>query len=265
MPVAGGRVVRQAADRLDGGVRRGEGGGEAARLDDGRTALLHRLDEVALQPRVVGDDLRGGASADAGVEEIGELRVRVVAPDRGVRDLAPRHAGLLGELRLGAVLVEPHHGEPAVGGHRGGVPHGDEAVRVAGVADDEDAHVGGGVLLDGAALADEDLAVDAEEFLAFHPGLAGHAADEQGPVHAGEAAVQITGDLDALEQRERAVLKFHRHTLQGGQRRLDLDQLENDRLVLAEHLAAGETGENGVTDLAGCAGHRDTNGFFHHR
>ena len=52
-----------------------------------------------------------------------------------------RHAGLLRELGLGPVLVEARHREPAVGGHVGRVRPGDQAVRVARVADDEDAHV----------------------------------------------------------------------------------------------------------------------------
>ena len=47
---------------------------------------------------------------------------------------ADRDAGLAGQLGLGPVLVEPGHGEPAVGGHLGGVGAGDQAVGVAGVA-----------------------------------------------------------------------------------------------------------------------------------
>ena len=51
------------------------------------------------------------------------------------------HAGLLRELGLGPVLVEPGHREPAVGGDVGRVAAGDQAVGVARVADDEHAHV----------------------------------------------------------------------------------------------------------------------------
>ena len=53
----------------------------------------------------------------------------------------PGPTGLLRELRLRTVLVEPGHREPAVGRHLGGVRARDEAVRVARVADDEDADV----------------------------------------------------------------------------------------------------------------------------
>ena len=44
IPVRG--IGREAAHGFDGGVRRRKGGGEAAGLDDGGTALLDRLDEL---------------------------------------------------------------------------------------------------------------------------------------------------------------------------------------------------------------------------
>ena len=113
----------------------------APRLDDRRAALLHGLDELGLEPVGVADHLGRRLAADLGVREVGELRGRVVAPDREVGDVAHRHAGLLGELRLGPVLVEAGHREPAVGGDVGRVAAGDQAVRVARVADDEHAHV----------------------------------------------------------------------------------------------------------------------------
>ena len=95
------------------------------------------------------------------------------------------------------------------------VVHGDEAIGVARIADDEHADVAGGVLLDGLALADENLAVDAEQILAFHAGFARHAADEQRPVHALETFVEIGGRHDAFEQRKRAVVQFHHDAVEG--------------------------------------------------
>lgn len=141
------------------------------------------------------------------------------------------------ELGLGAVFVELGHGEPAVGGDATGVVHGDEAIGVARVADDEHADIAGGVFLDSLALADENFSVDAQQILALHAGLTRHAADEQRPVHAAKAFVEIRGGDDALEQRERAVLEFHDHAVERFQRRLDLDEMKNDGLRGAEHRA----------------------------
>src|SRR5687768_3099510 len=106
----------------------------------------------------------------------------MVAPDGDVADSGGIHAGFFRELGLGAVLIEARHGEETIGREVASIVHGDEGVGIAGVTDDVDADVAGGVFLDGLALADEDFAVDAEKVLALHALLARNAADEQGPV-----------------------------------------------------------------------------------
>ena len=87
------------------------------------------------------------------------------------------------------------------------------------------------------ALADEDLAVDAEQVLALHAGFARRGADQQRPVHAAEPFVEVRGDHHAFEQRKRAVLQFHHHALERGQGGLDFNQVQNHRLVLGPNIA----------------------------
>ena len=93
-----------------------------------------------------------------------------------------------------------------------------------GIADDEDAHIGGGVLLDRLALADENFAVDAEQIPAFHPGFARNAADEQRPVHIAKSFIEIGRGRDAFEEREGAIVQFHDDALERAERRRDFDQ-----------------------------------------
>ena len=155
-----------------------------------------------------------GLAFDLRVVEIRVLRRGMVAPDADIGDGRHIQAGLLGELRLGAVLVQARHGVEAVARDLRRVVHGDEAIRVAGVAHHQDAHVGRGVLLQRPALLDEDLAVDAQQILALHAGLARHAADEQRPVHAAEAFLETGGGHHAFEQRKTAVLQLHHQALQ---------------------------------------------------
>ena len=66
----------------------------------------------------------------------------------------------------------------------------------------------------------------------------------------------------AGEQREGAVVELHHHALERLLRLLvgDLEQLQDDRLVLAEHLAGRDAKQQGVADLAGGAGDGDANG-----
>ena len=99
------------------------------------------------------------------------------------------------------------------------VVHRDQAIGVARISDDEDAHIGGGVFLDRLALADENFAVDAEQIAALHPGFARNAADEQRPVHVAKSFVEIGRRRDSLEERKRAIMQFHDDALERAERR----------------------------------------------
>jgi hypothetical protein len=79
-----------------------------------------------------------------GVEQVGELGGRVVAPDRHLGDVVDRGAGLGGELGHGTVVVEAGHRGEAARVEVGGVVHGDERVGVGRVADHQDLDVAAG-------------------------------------------------------------------------------------------------------------------------
>jgi hypothetical protein len=71
----------------------------------------------------------------------------------------------------------------------------------------------------------------------------------------------------AGQQREGAVLQFHHHALQRLLRAFSsgtLQQLQDDRLVLAQHLAAGDAEQQGITDLAGGTGDGHADGLLAH-
>ena len=212
---------------------------------------------------MVGNHLRGGLSADEGVVKVRILGRRVVAPDDRVRHLADMNAGLAGELGLGPILVEAGHREPALFRHLGGRVHGDETVGIAGIADDEGAHVRSGVLRDSLTLSGENLAVDAEEILALHSRLARHTANEQGPVHVVKTDIEVGGRPDLGQKRKGTVVELHDDALERLHARLDLDQAQRHFLLRTEHRAAGDAKEKGITDLAGGAGHCNSYGLTH--
>jgi hypothetical protein len=116
------------------------------------------------------------------------------------------------------------------------------------------------------ALLDEDLGVVHQQVLALHAGAARLGADQQGVVGILESNAGIAGANDASEQREGAVIEFHHHALERGLGLLGgmLEQLQDHGLILAQHVAGGNTEDCGITDLAGGAGHCDTNGGFCH-
>ena len=123
-----------------------------------------------------------------------------------------------------------------------------------------------GDLVQRLALRREDLAVRLEQVLALHARAARPRADQQRHADILEGDHRIGSRDHALQQRERAVVEFHHHALERLLRFLvrDLEQLQDDRLVLAEHFAAGDAEQEAIADLAGCAGDCDTNGGFGH-
>ena len=94
------------------------------------------------------------------------------------------------------------------------------------------------------------------------PGPRGLRADQDRPVGVGEGLAGVAREHQAAQQREGAVVELHGDALQ----RLldlvnrDLEQLEDDRLVLAERLAGGDARQDRVADLAGGAGDGDAQG-----
>ncbi len=255
----------EVADGIDHRVGGGGGRGSASGVDDGLAALSDGGDKGFLEPGFVADDFIGGLASDFGVVEIGEHAGAVVAPDAEFGDLGDGDAGLLGELGLGAVFVEAGHREELLVGDIGGAGHGDEAIGIAGVADDHDADGGFGVVIDGLALPDEDFAVDAEEVGAFHALFAGNGSNEECPVDVLEAFVEVGGLDDFGEEGEGAVVEFHGDALEGCETRLNLDEIEGDRLVGAEHRAGRDAEKEGVTDVTGGACDCDSNWIFFHK
>ena len=113
------------------------------------------------------------------------------------------------------------------------------------------------------ALADENLAVDAEQVLAFHARLARHAADEQRPIHTAKTFIEVGRRHHTLEQRKRAIVQFHDDALERAERGRNFDQMKYERLIRSEHRAGGDAKQERVTNLAGGAGDCDFNRSFH--
>ena len=197
------------------------------------------------------------------MEEVGVLGGGVVTPDRHVGDVVHRDVELLGELRLGPVVIETGHCGEAGVGDVGRIVHRNERVGVGGVAHDQNLDVVGGIVVDRFALGGEDRAVGFEEVLALHTLRAGAGTDEHADVGTVERRVGVVAQGHAGEQREGAVVELHRNTLERAHRRRDLEQLQDDGLIWAEHRAAGDTEKEAVADLTGGTGHRDTNRSSH--
>ena len=75
-----------------------------------------------------------------------------------------------------------------------------------------------------------------------------------------EGDIGVVGGDHAGQQREGAVFEFHHHALDGLLGLGQVEQLEDDRLVFAEHFAGGDAEQQAITDLAGGAGDGNAHG-----
>ncbi|MCY1544025.1 hypothetical protein D9M68_798770 [compost metagenome] len=112
----------------------------------------------------------------------------------------------------------------------------------------------------------EDGAVDGQQLGTFHAGTAGARADQQGVVGVLEGGHRVAVGFHAGQQREGAVVEFHHHALERllGLLVGDFEQLQDDRLVFAEHFAGSDTEQQGVTDLTGGTGNGNADRLFAH-
>ncbi len=116
-----------------------------------------------------------------------------------------------------------------------------------------------------AALLDEDLGVLGQQVLALHARTARLCSHQQRDVAIPKGALRIVGGDHAGQQREGAVVDLHHHAPQRLLRLLvgDLQQLQNDGLLGAEHVSVGDPEQQAVPDLSGGTGDRDAHGGFH--
>ncbi len=257
----------KGTDVIDEGVRGGGGGRSATGGDDRSTTLAHGFKEGTFEPCLVIDDFGCGLTTDGGMGEGREHRRAVIAVDEDVLHFSEVHASLLGELGLGAVLVQAHHGGETVRREALGLGGGDHAVRVRRIANDGHAGVICRDGVDDFTLFDENLAVVLEQVCTLHAWATWLGTHEQAPVGVFKAHSRVGGLHNALEQREGAVIELHRHTGEGchGLFKRSFDELKDHRLIRAKHGTGSDAEKESVTDLTGGAGDCDFDGCFGHR
>ena len=160
-------------------------------------------------------------------------------------------------------MIEARHCGEVAGIDIRCVAAGNQGVGVGRIADDEHFDVAIGVVVHGFALNGEYCSIRFKQILAFHARTARSRTDEQRIVTVFESDIRVISRYDSGEGREGAIVEFHNNALQGWQRRGDLEKLQNDRLIGAEHLARGDTKCELIANLASSAGNGDANGCFH--
>ena len=190
----------------------------------------------------------------------------MVAPNRELFNLGHRLAGLGGNLAGGAVMVQPQHGGEILARQVGGAFHGDVGIGIGRIADDKHLDIAAGNGIKRLALRREYGAIDGQQLRALHARAARTRTHQQRVIGILERGHRIAVRLHADEQRKGAIVKLHHHAFQRFLRTFHgyFEQLQNYRLILAEHFARSDAKQQCVANLAGGTGDSNANGFFAH-
>src|SRR5690554_72648 len=250
-------------DVVDGGVGGGSGRGQAAGFNDGCATLADGWQEYVGVPVLVVDQVLDAFAVDGGETVVGVHGRAVVAPYTELADVLDVFAGLFSNLAQGTVVVQTQHGGEVARVQVGCGLHRDVGVGVGRVADHQNLDVAVGHLVQCAALNGKDFGVGGQQVRALHALGAWAGAYQNGDLGVLESNFRVVGSNHAGQQREGAVLQFHHDAFQCVLGLWQVQQLQDDRLVLAQHFATGDAEQQGVTDLTSCAGDSNTYGSFH--
>ena len=128
-------------------------------------------------------------------------------------DVAYRHTSLGSQLAERTVVVQSGHGAEPLARDVWRVSHGNEAVGVGRVTDDDHADIGSRADIERLALSDKDGRIGAEKVGALHARSPRSGAHEERPVGALKGRFGLIGQHHVGEERKRAVPQLHGHTL----------------------------------------------------
>ena len=195
--------------------------------------------------------------------QIGILGGGMIAPNDHLVDLGERCSGLLAELGEPPVVIEARHRGETIRRDRRRVTLSDQRIGVRGIADHQDAYLAARDRIQRLALRREDLGVLEQQILALHAGAARSRAHQHRDVAILEGDPCVVRRRDLVERQKRAVVQLHHHALDRSLRGGDLQQIQIDGLVQAQHVARGDAKCERISDLAGGPCDRDGNWFLH--
>jgi len=168
-----------------------------------------------------------------------------------------------GELRRRAVVIEPCHRRNIRRIDVWRVRARYQCIGIRRITDNQDLDIAACVIIHRLALARENLRVRLQKILALHSGAARPGTNQQRVVTVFEGDVGVISSDDAGKRIERAVVQFHYHAFQRLQRRSYFQELQDDRLIGAQHLSGGDTKSQLITNLTGATCNCDANWIFH--
>ena len=111
--------------------------------------------------------------------------------------------------------------------------------------------------------AEKILAFSSSRSLRSMPGPRGRAPTSMAKLQSLKAAAASLRRRHFVQRREGAVVQLHHHALYRRARRRDLQQIQVDRLIGAEHLTGCDAKRERIADISGRARDGDSDWLFH--
>jgi len=198
------------------------------------------------------------------VRDIRVLRGGVVAPDYTPFDRGSRCLEAHCDLRLCAVGVQASERSEVLLRDGGSALLSNPSVGVGRISDHNHLHVLGSNLVEETSLGLEDVAILVQEILALHAGATGEGSQHDANINTGECNPGIVRGDDLPQKIKPAVLELHFHTKESLLGTLDIQKMEDDRLVRAKGPPETDVRHQGVGDLTGSAGDANADGSLAH-
>lgn len=165
----------------------------------------------------------------------------MVTPDDDFVNAWDWAVSLFSDLPDGSVVIKSGHGSEVFLWQILGVGGSDEAVSVGWVAYNQSFNVSVSVVVKSLSLRDEDLGVFLEEVTSFHAFGSWLSTNQEGSLDILETDLEVVGTDDFSQKREGAITQLHGDTRKSLLGLGDIDEVEDDGLVLAEHITVGNS------------------------
>lgn len=155
-------------------------------------------------------------------------------------------------------MIKSGHGGEVFNWKVWGVSLANKSICVGWVSNNNGLSITGTVIVDSLANGDEDLSVILKQVSALHTWSTRLSTDREVVVDILEGSCKIACNDDLVEKGEGAIMELSLDTLEDLLLEWEIEQMKNDSLVLAEEFTAGNSENNGVSDLTGSSRNEDT-------
>lgn len=230
-------------------------------LNDFSPSFLNSWDESFGVP-ILTNQIKSWLSVNSSPSQIWEHCWWVVTPNNNFVDAWNWTVSLFSNLPDSSVVIKSGHGSKVFLWQILGVGSSNEAVSVGWVSNNQGPDISVSVIVKSPSLRNEDLSIFLEEIASFHTFWSWLGTDQEGSFDILETDLKVVGTNDFSQKRESAITQLHGNTTKSFLGLRDIDKVEDDWLILAEHITVGNSEQQWVTDLSGSTSNGNSDGLF---